>query len=244
MSASDSEMTRALGRVRKMLRLAENDGATEGERDNALRMAYATMAKYNIDLVTAKGPAPEDDPRAEHQEVFLGKAWARSINSDIADLFFCRYFYYKTSSSGPNEKHRHAFVGKRSNALAAIDLARYIVESTNREAGRAARAAGQGFPYHRSFCLGVAGRIRQRCAELRIKALEAEKHEATPGQALVLASVYQREAEANALVMASHVFSKPRGPAFKKGVLAEAADRGRAYGNSVNLTPSKTKRLT
>ena len=52
---SDDERNKILARVRKLLNLANNAAATEGERDNAMRMAHATLAKYNLSLAEASG---------------------------------------------------------------------------------------------------------------------------------------------------------------------------------------------
>jgi hypothetical protein len=235
-----TEETKALNRIRKMMALARDAAATEGERDNALRMAYATMAKYNLDMLEVDGAPAEDDPRGEHDQVYLGKLWARQINMSIAELFFCKYFFCAIrGSSGPNEKNRHVFVGKRSNAQAALELARYIVESTNREAAKAQRAAGEGFAFHRSFALGVAIRIRERCRALRAEALLPSAPQRA-GTALVLASLYDREKQANEAFM---VGMKLRpGRSGKSSALGYALDAGKAYGATVNLSPDKTKR--
>jgi hypothetical protein len=47
-----------LSRIQKMLALANDLAATEGERDNALRMAYNLMAKHNLDMVTVEARNP------------------------------------------------------------------------------------------------------------------------------------------------------------------------------------------
>jgi hypothetical protein len=52
-----------LERVRKLLALGTNAGATEGERDNAMRMAHALLAKYNLDMAQVQmetGEVSED----------------------------------------------------------------------------------------------------------------------------------------------------------------------------------------
>lgn len=51
---TNEDKERILSRVRKMLRLANDAGATEGKRDNAMRMAHATLAKYNLDIAQAE----------------------------------------------------------------------------------------------------------------------------------------------------------------------------------------------
>lgn len=49
------EQARVLARVRKMMALANDDAAaSDGERDNALRMAHATLLKHNLTMAAAE----------------------------------------------------------------------------------------------------------------------------------------------------------------------------------------------
>ena len=41
-------MEKILDKVKKLLAVANNEAATEGERDNALRMAHNMLAKHNL----------------------------------------------------------------------------------------------------------------------------------------------------------------------------------------------------
>ena len=62
-----------MARVKKMLTLAYDKGATEGERDNALRMAHKYLAKYNLDIaeVEASGDKKaKGEPRVEETSIF------------------------------------------------------------------------------------------------------------------------------------------------------------------------------
>jgi hypothetical protein len=176
--------------------------------------------------------------------VYLGKLWARHINKAVAELFFCKYYFSAIhGSSGPNEKNRHTFIGKRSNAQIALELARYIVECTNREAARRQRAEGQGFAWHRSFCLGVAIKIMERCRALRTEGLvEGSTAAQGPGTAIVLASLYKREMEANEGFLANKGVILRTGRQGKGGY-SEAMGAGKAYGATVSLTPNRTKRI-
>lgn len=239
---NDIEQTRVLARIRKMLALARDAAATEGERDNALRMAHATMVKHNLDMLEVGAQAVQNDPRGEHQEVYLGKLWARHINQAIAELFFCTYFFRLIpGSNGPAEKNRHCFVGKRSNAMMAIEVSRYIVECTNREATRAQREVGGGFNYHRSFCLGVAIKIHERCQTLRAEGILTTDVPQGPGTAMILASLYQRERQANEEL--TEAMGLRTGRAGKNSGNSEAMTKGKNYGATVNLASNRTKRI-
>jgi len=47
-----------------MLRLANDAGASEGERHNAMRMAHATLAKHNLDLASVESAPGNEKLRA------------------------------------------------------------------------------------------------------------------------------------------------------------------------------------
>lgn len=64
---------RILERVRKMLALANDEAATEGERDNALRMAHNLLMKHQLSMEDVENHAKDkDDPRGH----FKGDGWS------------------------------------------------------------------------------------------------------------------------------------------------------------------------
>lgn len=228
------ETARILERVRKMLALARDKGATEGERDNAMRMAHATLAKYNLDLAAVEsheGGKPKKGPeaRTDHSATFYGRPWARQVANSIAELCFCSYIYVGATKA---KDTRHYFIGSHANATTAALLAEYVVESVAKEGHRAQRAAGAGNGYFRSFCWGAALTIRERCHSLREAAEKPQPN--GDGKALVLASVYATEADANRQYLAQRFpRTRPgnRGQAFGAHGMAE----GQAYGARINL---------
>lgn len=86
-----------INRIKKLMALAADPAASDGERDNALRMAHATMLKYNIDSAQVQGQAqgPQEGRKINTAE-FYGRPWAISLASSIADLFFCNYHYRRS----------------------------------------------------------------------------------------------------------------------------------------------------
>lgn len=231
----DFNKDRVLARVKKMLALANDAAATEGERDNALRMAHATLAKYNLSMaqVDATGGISEDRIVGDFE--LREYAWMRSVAHAIGELFFCIMFYRKTQV-----KHaRYTFVGKDSNARTAVEMTRFILSSIDREGMRQARNIPGESPrgnYWRSFCKGAAARIYQRCQELIHAAQNQTAENATPGTALVLASVYKSERQANEIVLREKLnihlrtrTSRQQRPGLD-GFMA-----GQAYGDRVQL---------
>lgn len=227
------QQERVLSRIKKMLNLANDAGASEGERDNALRMAYATMQKHNIDLATAeehalKGGRPEDVKRERVDAHFVSHHWARIAAQAIAELFFCEYFYERNSYSG---KVQHTFVGRADNAITAAEMAAYIAKSIQREATQWCGGDGGA---QRDFCKGATTKIVRRVHAMRTQA-ETPAPAATPGVALVLKNFYAVEKAQNekALVAIGVKFRKSRGQQGAKNDYAYSA--GAVFGASVSL---------
>lgn len=224
----DTEKDRVLSRVRKMLALSNDKAAAEGERDNALRMAHATLAKYNLSLGDAE---VAEEKRIDSAIKISSAAWARTVANAIAKLYFCEYFFVR----GWKQEIHHYFVGRESNVITAQEMTTYIVRSINKEARAQARAHFAAGKFERDFCKGATAAIWRRCAEIR-KSAEAENQPvASGGTALVLASLYKQEQERNALVIAQKhgpmrdAKGKQSAPGFT------AYQSGAAFGNKVNL---------
>jgi hypothetical protein len=245
---TDNEQERVLARVRKMIRLANDAGASEGERDNALRMAHATLAKYNLDFAQVdvnkddgKTTEKPDEPRERHWEAFLGKPWALQISSAVGKLFFCYYYYSNIrGQTGQNAKAAHVFIGRHSNAVTAMEMAKFLVEAVHREAKRYEKDNYATYKEYRAFAQAAAVRIMERCAAIREDAEKpaAQLSAPTTGTALVLVSVYATEDVANKQyieqVLGIKKWNKGRSTTYAHGEQARAA--GRAFGSAVNLT--------
>jgi len=180
---------RILDRVRKMLALANDSAATEGERDNALRMAYNLLAKHNLTVedVKARGQQPAEEERIDNAFTSWSQPWARTVFHAVAKLFFCNYY---TSGKLSSTKMRHIYVGKVSNATTAALMGEYLVTSILRECRKLYRENLS--PKSRAFATGAADRIYWRVADMI-----REQGAATPGTALVLANVYTQEKQGN-----------------------------------------------
>jgi len=228
MSEDDVVKDKVLARVRKMLALANNEAATEGERDNALRMAHAALAKYNLSLGDAE---IETEPRVEDSAQISPHPWARYLIEAIANLYFCKTLFYLYR----DKRQVHHFVGRESNVVTAIEMSKYIVGSINREARRKAKENPYITGYERAFCKGAATAVYHRCKLIQQEAEQQASPQASTGTSLVLASLYRTELEKNALVIA-----QKHGPLSTMKRAARAADAnafgaGQQYGSKLNL---------
>ena len=118
-----------LEKVKKLLALANNSGASEGERENALRMASGLLAKHNLDMADLDKHL-EQEGREDHLNVTWSMQWALIISQQVAKLFFCKHYYGKKING---TKCEHHFVGKTSNATTAALMSEYIITSVLQE---------------------------------------------------------------------------------------------------------------
>ena len=85
---------KVLDRVKKMLALGNCSGATDGERDTALKMSFKLLALHNLTMVDVEGHNAEvHEPREAQQATYVVYPWARRMSNQIANLFFCNYYY-------------------------------------------------------------------------------------------------------------------------------------------------------
>lgn len=234
---NDSERDRVLLRVKKMMTLANDAAATEGERDNALRMAHATLAKYNLTMTQADS-ASSEEKRQQGEMTALNYPWVATVASAIANLFFCNMFMIKPRGN-QNRNQQIFFVGKASNVFTAQEMSKYVIESIMKEGRNAAKAAGEagGGTFWRSFCKGASHRLHSRCKEIRAAAEKAPPVMSS-GTSLVLSSLYESERQANADFIARVLNLRLKsGSGRERGSSHDAYQQGRAYGDRVGLSP-------
>lgn len=217
-----------ISRIRKMLELANNLGATEGEREAALHQAYRTMAHYNMDMATIQQSSEE--PRGAYDFAGFSFPFAKTICNSVADLFFC---FYITGQKINGTQCTHNFIGKESNAATAMVMSDWIIKSVMKE-GRKLYKQNTS-PECRSFCVGAANKLYHRIQEMKAEATSATSSEYTGGTALVLASLYDTERDANekrALALFDFKTTKSR----ESKVKADAYERGKKFGATINLS--------
>jgi len=236
-----NEQQRILARVRKMMNLANDAGATAGERDNALRMAHATLAKYNLDIAQMEANEVQgknkDEPREQLDKVFHGTVWTRRCCMAIGQLFFCSYFYQRLGANTDNAKH--TFVGRHSNVVTAQAIAEFVVQSIHDEAKKHMRSRGANYAIYRAFAQAATEQVLYRCYVLR---QESEKQTAdvaakVPGTALVLASLYAKEQSENSkfIEQGLGIMLRTRKQTTREVDDYEARSAGMKHGANVSL---------
>lgn len=228
-----------LERIRKLLALADNRGATEAEALLAAEKANALLAEYNLTRFDLMAIKPDDV--VLHSELKVeSRPWHRPMVTECAHLYFCEAFYtftYETPASrkGYLRFDQWTFVGAPHNVQVAAMFGDYLVKAVERLAKEAAakEPAASRSAFITAFKVGAGQRIARRLAERR---MEAEKGLRTPAGLLcasgstlpALANHYLVALDAAKAKMAEmgEAFTKEKPPtvnkadAFKKGVQA------------------------
>lgn len=239
---------KVLDKIRKMLALANNAGATDGERANALSQAHKWIAKHNIDMAAVQAGLNADgsltatmpeEARVRVDSEFFGEVWTRPMCNAIADLFFCKYVY---CGLGPNTGNIiHTFIGRESNATTAEIICKYVVQSIYKEGmaymrGMLDRTGYKGhYSDYRAFARGASLRVIERAMHMKRDADKTmrEEHGST-GTALVLADYYRSEQEKNAQMLGKVRVVKQRSGKVRNQT---AIDHGSQFGSNVSLAP-------
>lgn len=222
--------SKALDKIQKLLALgADNSGATDQERETAMRMAHNLMLKHNIDQSRISKETKKQEARVIVRGQFFGRPWARQVSAAIAKLFFCDYLFIAATKG--KDTH-HLFLGLQSNADTAHEFARWLVASISREGKRRNRSEGDGRNlWYRSFCTGAASAIARRVDQM---IADAKRIESEPGTALVVANLYQTELTAN-LAFRAQQFPKTKIGRTGSNRMNDGIVAGREYGNTVHL---------
>lgn len=207
-------------KIRKLLALGTNAGATEAERERALAQANKFLLKYNLDMPTTDA---ERDELAEHGIIRVAiymSPFTRRIAQGIASLYFCEYLVIKGA------KDPHCFIGTTINRETAAVIFELVVKGIFKEV----RLRYTDNKQKTAFSYGAAGVIYTRCAELRAQNEQMTTH----GNALVL---YDTQKQLNqdyiSKTFGSLGTTKGRQP---KHFDREAYVRGQQYGQGVGLT--------
>lgn len=162
----NSEIERVLEKVQKLMRLAEDKGASETEIETALRQAQKLLLKHNLTMELAReynGDKGKAEDILKETLVFKNRPWVRMTMSAIARLYFCKYL---VSMGDMRAKTRHYFVGRESNSKTASLMAAFVVSSILATARKNRRIRGEKSAYESAFCLAAARRIAMRVRDM------------------------------------------------------------------------------
>jgi len=226
----DEKLEGVMRRIKQMLAIAADPAATDGERDNALRMAHKTLSKYNLDLsdITDASGKHIHTPqgRYRHEIVLDKRPWATGIGAECAKLNFCQFLIGAVWDANKGEwsarKSMYIFIGSEANARTAGLFAEEFVSLTYREYAKRKKF---GRAVARSFATGVWVRLNQRVKEL----IEEEKQDQDLG------NIHMLEDKANT----EHIRTKMvvKSAKVRKGaaVVGSAFQEGMEHGDTLGL---------
>lgn len=221
-------MEKVLDKVRKLIQLATNEAASEGERENAVRQAHKLLAKHNLAMADVEKFTKQEGRIKENLQTF-GMQWCQDAAKCIGELFFCKYFIGEKVNG---TKLNHYFVGKESNAVTAALMTEYVIASILKEGRK--KFTHNLSPETRNFAIGAVDSLYWRIKEMKKKAPDAESE--STGTSLVLADYYETEMESNMAWLATEgtelVSLKRREPKVSN---VSAYNAGRKFGDTINL---------
>lgn len=94
----DSTTESIIKRIKKLLTLANNSGATEAEAKNAMAMAQRLMTKYNISMANVGNDKPSER-NIRHEQYFTRKGSLNPADKEIA-VILNRFYKVKILFSG------------------------------------------------------------------------------------------------------------------------------------------------
>ncbi len=153
-----------LERVRKMLAIANDTGATAEERDTALALATDLINKHNLPSAEeiSRQQVRVEEARVIHRaDMWAQAGWAHQVYNACARLMLCKYLIGQKRSVTKTEG---VFVGKESNAISAQLLAEFICTSIRREVRM--RYKYDTAALGRSYATGVVTEINRRVSAL------------------------------------------------------------------------------
>jgi hypothetical protein len=158
---------KVLARVRKLLALSNDGGATEGEASNAAELARRIMAENGISNATIEASGGEGEGRtSDSRSGHTGKKWMRDIMRALAESSFVIVEYEQgRTARGFEDDERKRIQGKwqlwgRQSAVITVKLMHeYLVRTVDRVARE------RGTPTDEIFKDAMGTRIAYRISE-------------------------------------------------------------------------------
>ena len=173
---SEEVLNKIRARIVKMLTLAKDGGASEGEVENATRMARQLMNEYNIDASelqeAERGTVKVGDHVGMKKTVF--EDWEKQLT--LVCEFVCDVKPYTSTLAAGQEVH---FVGLPTDVAIARELYSTLLITVKT---MAKQRCGAGWTRsHRSYCLGFVDSLVRKAQAERDKS-----DSSTPAGAIVL----------------------------------------------------------
>lgn len=160
----NDERDKIIGRIRKLLALSGDKGATEAEAIAAVMMAQRLMADNDVEDWELH--AADEQPIEKIKSMPVERRWRWELADAVGSNFRCRYYQNRGRSEETRWERitRMVFYGYRSDAEAAALAFDYLYRTGDRLAKRAANAAyreyGSSEGVYNGFVLGFVAGVR------------------------------------------------------------------------------------
>lgn len=218
-------------KIRKLLNLANNSGATEAEAANAMAMASALMLKYNIEITDE--PDLQVVGQSERYMKGYSESWHHSCSSAAAMLYSCKNIIHNRGERG------YSFVGRLNNTQMAGETLNFIINQIEifyKQYLPKGLSKSERANFRRTFKQAASMRIVNRVWEIleELKTNDNKALEYTGSKALVvIQSIKQQLEEAEAFLVDKMPHIKEMKSRVPQGGLGTHA--GIQAGNQVEL---------
>jgi hypothetical protein len=161
-------MEKIIGKIRKLLEMTQENGASENEAVVAALKAQKLMAEYNLNIADIE---TKDESSAIVEESFAcgnGDKWKYGLANIIATNFRCKTYFIG--------KLHVVFYGYESDAKIALDVFKFLFNTGNKLAdkcyyeyykkGENTRGVKNSFLI--GFCEGIKDVLGKQCVALMI----------------------------------------------------------------------------
>ena len=221
---SDTKRERVLDKIKKLLAMSsEGSGASETERETALRQANFMMDKNQIEMIDAHEHG--EDTRDTESIVMGRHPWKASVFSAVGKLYGC-HVYRTRGSSG-----KVYITGKKSIREVVIIMGDYVIDSIDRESRNLPRS---GRSFTSSFRNGATSGLYDQVERLVVDRKKGNEEGISTAKGLVLTDFYKQEHSDNAsfLAAAGVRLTSAKGSVSRD---SNAFAMGHSYGNSISL---------
>lgn len=218
---------KTIGRIRKLLAMTDKQsGASDQERETALRRANSLMDKYNVSMMDVSEDARDEDER-NCESIATGTVkWKAAVISVIGKLY--GVFVYRTTGRDGCT----FFVGRESSRVAVRYISEYLIRSIEAEA----KMVIGDRAYKNAFRLGAAAGVAKSVHAI-IDERKRSAHGRRPDSSeIALVDYYAVEARRNAALARTlsggGFVSSGASFSDRSGLAA-----GKAYGGGLSINP-------
>jgi len=184
--------SKILEKIQKLMTLAKDKGATQGEIENAARKAQEILFKYNLDIADVEAYTSKDELGIDGDIIDYGEDWHKADGNWIATLYnvisihnFCKIFLHKEKRYDEDKRGAKTtlltIVGKPDN----VNIVKYLCIQLISQIRRAEKELWKVYEGHekrgqfrRGFLLGCVRGINIQLTEQE-EALQASNNKVT-----------------------------------------------------------------